>query len=177
MAPGQIVRVIGVDPGTESLGYGIVDTDGRRHSLIACGAVQVSRRISFATRLLNIDRDLTSIIEKFQPHVCSIEESFYAVNVKTAIKLGHVRGVAMVAAARAGLAIHEYTPATIKGALVGTGRAEKHQVAEMVRVLLRLAEAPTPHDASDALAAAICHIHTAGTLERIVAASVGMRPR
>ena len=177
MAPGKIVRVIGVDPGAESLGYGIVDTDGQKHGLIVCGAVQSSRRISFASRLLNIERELSSLIEKYQPQVCSIEESFYAVNVKTAIKLGHVRGVAMVAAARAGLSIYEYPPATIKGALVGTGRAEKEQVAEMVRILLRLATVPTPHDASDALAAAICHIHTAGTVDRIIAASAGVKAR
>jgi crossover junction endodeoxyribonuclease RuvC len=176
MAPGQI-RVLGVDPGAESLGYGVVDTDGRRHALVAYGAVQAPKRASFAVRLLNIDHELSSIVEKYAPQVCAIEESFYAVNVKTAMKLGHVRGVAMVAAARAGLSIFEYSPASIKGALVGSGRAEKHQVAEMVRILLRLKEVPQPHDASDALAAAICHIHSAGTLDRILAAKAGVRLR
>lgn len=176
MAPG-LIRVLGVDPGAESLGFGIVDTDGRRHALVACGAVQAPKRASFPVRLLNIDHELSSIIEKYAPQVCAIEESFYAVNVKTAIKLGHVRGVAMVAAARSGLSIFEYSPAAIKGALVGTGRAEKHQVAEMVRILLRLKEAPQPHDATDALAAAICHIHSAGTLDRILAAKAGVRLR
>jgi crossover junction endodeoxyribonuclease RuvC len=174
MAPG-LIRVLGIDPGAESLGFGIVDTDGRRHALVTYGAVQAPKRASFAVRLLNIDHELSSIVEKYGPHVCAIEESFYAVNVKTAMKLGHVRGVAMVAAARAGLSIFEYSPASIKGALVGTGRAEKQQVAEMVRILLRLKETPQPHDASDALATAICHIHSAGTLDRILAATAGVR--
>jgi crossover junction endodeoxyribonuclease RuvC len=174
--PGRI-RVLGVDPGGESCGYGIVDTDGRSHSLVTFGAVLAPKRASFPVRLLNIDHELSSIIEKYSPQVCSIEESFFAVNVKTALKLGHVRGVALVAAARAGLSIFEYSPASIKGALVGFGRADKRQVGEMVRVLLHLKEIPEPHDASDALAAAICHIHSAGTLDRILAAQVGIRSR
>jgi crossover junction endodeoxyribonuclease RuvC len=122
-----------------------------------------------------IDSQLTSILEKYAPQVLSIEDTFYAVNVKTAIKLGHVRGVAIVAAARAGLSIFEYSPASIKSALVGYGRAEKAQVGEMVRLLLGLKAVPEPHDAADALAAAICHIHTAGTLERILASELGIR--
>ena len=169
----EVIRVLGVDPGGESLGYGIVDTDGRRHALVACGAIRAPKRASFPVRLLNIDHELSSIIEQYAPQVCSIEESFYALNVRTALKLGHVRGVAIVAAARAGLSIFEYSPAAIKGALVGYGRAEKDQVGEMVRLLLRLPEVPKPHDAADALAAAICHIHSAGTLDRILAAKAG----
>ncbi len=169
------VRVLGVDPGSESMGYGIVDTDGRKHRLVAVGAIRAPRHASFNARLLNVDTKLTSIIEQYAPQVCSIEEAFYAVNVKTAIKLGHVRGVAIVAAARAKLSIFEYTPAAIKSALVGYGRAEKAQVGEMVRLLLNLREVPEPHDASDALAAAICHIHNQGTLEKILAAEAGIR--
>lgn len=169
------VRVLGVDPGSESMGYGIVDTDGRKHRLVAVGAIRAPRHASFNARLLNVDTKLTSIIEQYAPQVCSIEEAFYAVNVKTAIKLGHVRGVAIVAAARAKLSIFEYTPAAIKSALVGYGRAEKAQVGEMVRLLLNLREVPEPHDASDALAAAICHIHNQGTIEKILAAEAGIR--
>ncbi len=169
------VRVLGIDPGSESMGYGIVDTDGRKHRLVAVGAIRAPRHASFNARLLNVDTKLTSIIEQYAPQVCSIEEAFYAVNVKTAIKLGHVRGVAIVAAARAKLSIFEYTPAAIKSALVGYGRAEKAQVGEMVRLLLNLREVPEPHDASDALAAAICHIHNQGTLEKILAAEAGIR--
>lgn len=168
-------RILGIDPGSESMGFGIVDTDGRKHRLVAAGAIRAPRRATFPARLLNIDQQLASIIEKYSPQVCSVEEAFYSANVKTAIKLGHVRGVALVAAARASLAIFEYTPAEIKSALVGYGRAEKHQVGEMVRMLLGLREVPQPHDAADALAAAICHIHVNGTLERILAAEAGIK--
>ena len=173
----SIVRVLGIDPGSESMGYGIVDTDGRKHRLVAVGAIRAPRHASFPARLLNVDAQLASIIEQYAPQVCSIEETFYAVNVKTALKLGHVRGVAIVAAARAGLSIFEYSPASIKSALVGYGRAEKAQVGEMVRLLLNLREVPEPHDAADALAAAICHIHNQGTLEKILAAEAGIRVR
>jgi len=174
-APPSSVRVLGVDPGSESMGYGIVDTDGRKHRLVAVGAIKAPRQASFAARLLNVDEKLSSIVAQYAPQVCSIEEAFYAVNVKTAMKLGHVRGVALVVAARAGLAIFEYSPATIKSALVGYGRAEKRQVGEMVRLLLGLAEVPEPHDAADALAAAICHIHNRGTLDQILRAELGVR--
>lgn len=175
MKPGGQVRVLGIDPGSESMGFGVVDTDGRKHSLVAAGAIKSIARASFPARLLAIDTELGSIIQKYSPQVLSIEDTFYAVNVKTAIKLGHVRGVAIVAAARAGLAIFEYSPASIKNALVGYGRAEKSQVGEMVRLLLGLKSVPEPHDAADALAAAICHIHTAGTLERILASELKIR--
>jgi crossover junction endodeoxyribonuclease RuvC len=171
------VRVIGIDPGSESMGYGIVDTDGRKHRLVAAGAIRAPRHASFPARLLNVDIHLASIVEQYSPQVCAIEEAFYAVNVKTAMKLGHVRGVALVVAGRAGLAIFEYSPAAIKSALVGYGRAEKAQVGEMVRLLLNLREVPEPHDAADALAAAICHIHNQGTLEKILAAEAGIRAR
>src|SRR4029078_4869329 len=99
---------LGIDPGGESCGYGIVDTDGRRHALVTAGAVAAPKRASFPVRLLNIDHELSSIIEQYAPQVCSIEESFFALNVKTALKLGHVRGVAVTAAARAGLSVFEY---------------------------------------------------------------------
>jgi crossover junction endodeoxyribonuclease RuvC len=157
------------------MGYGIVDTDGRKHKLVTHGAIRAPRGAGFPARLLNIDDRLTALVERYSPHVCSIEETFYALNVKTALKLGHVRGVAIVATARAGLSIFEYSPAAIKMALVGYGRAEKGQVGEMVRLLLNLREIPEPHDAADALAAAICHIHHAGTIERILAAEAGIR--
>ena len=172
MTPSGQVRVLGIDPGSESMGFGVVDTDGRKHALVAAGAIKAIPKASFPARLVAIDTELTSILEKYAPQVLSIEDTFYAVNVKTAIKLGHVRGVAIVAAARAGLAIFEYSPASIKSALVGYGRAEKGQVGEMVRLLLGLKAVPEPHDAADALAAAICHIHTAGTLERILASEL-----
>jgi crossover junction endodeoxyribonuclease RuvC len=167
-------RVLGIDPGSESMGFGIVDTDGRKHQLVAAGAIRAPRHATFPARLLNIDTRLTSLIEQYAPQVLAIEETFFATNVKTALKLGHVRGVAIVVSARAGLAIFEYSPATIKSSIVGYGRAEKQQVGEMVRLLLNLKEVPEPHDAADALAAAICHIHNQGTLDRILAAEAGV---
>lgn len=170
-------RVLGVDPGSESMGFGIVDTDGRRHQLVVAGAIRAPRHATFPARLLNIDTRISSLIEQYAPHVLAIEETFFAANVKTALKLGHVRGVAIVVAARAGLSIFEYSPATIKSSIVGYGRAEKQQVGEMVRLLLNLKEAPEPHDAADALAAAICHIHNQGTLDRILAAEAGIGRR
>lgn len=177
MTPAGQVRVLGIDPGSESMGFGVVDTDGRKHAFVAAGAITTPARTSFPVRLMAIDTEIASILEKYAPQVLSIEDTFYAVNVKTAIKLGHVRGVAIVAAARAGLSVFEYSPASIKSALTGFGRAEKSQVGEMVRLLLGLRSVPEPHDAADALAAAICHIHTAGTLERMLAAEIGVRRR
>jgi crossover junction endodeoxyribonuclease RuvC len=153
------MRILGIDPGSDTTGYGLIDTDGRTHTLVKYGAIRATRGASFAERLLHIEEQLGQIIEKFKPDAVAIEEAFYAVNVKSALKLGHVRGVALLVAARAGLPIFEYSPLEVKSATVGYGRAEKHQVQQMVRVLLKLPKAPEPHDAADALAVAICHIH------------------
>lgn len=160
-------RVLGVDPGSETTGYGVIETDGRRLLLIEYAGIRAPARFTFAERLLIITQKLEEVIERLRPRVCAVEETFYAVNVKSALKLGHVRGAILVAAARAGLEVAEYSPLEIKSALVGYGRAEKQQVQEMVRLLLGLKEAPNPLDASDALAAAICHINTAATRRRM----------
>jgi len=160
-------RVLGVDPGSETTGYGVVESEGRRLRLVEYAGIRAPARFTFAERLLIITEKLEEVIARLRPRVCAVEETFYAVNVKTALKLGHVRGVILVAAARAGLEVAEYSPLEIKSALVGYGRAEKHQVQEMVRLLLGLKEAPSPLDASDALAAAICHINTASTRRRM----------
>ncbi len=156
------MRVLGIDPGSETTGYGLIDTDGKRHQLVEYGTIRSRRGASFAQRLLNIEEQLQRLIEKFRPDVVAVEEAFYAVNVKSALKLGHVRGVALLVAARAGLPIYEYSPLEVKSATVGYGRAEKHQVQQMVRVILKLPKVPEPHDAADALAIAICHIHHHG---------------
>ena len=161
------IRVLGVDPGSETTGYGVIDSDGRHFKLVEYAGIRAPARLAFAERLLLITRALEEVIDRLRPDVCAVEETFYAVNVKSALKLGHVRGVVLVAAARAGLLIAEYSPLEIKSAIVGYGRAEKHQVQEMVRILLGLKEQPSPLDASDALAAAICHINTASTQARI----------
>jgi crossover junction endodeoxyribonuclease RuvC len=164
------VRVLGIDPGSETTGWGVVEGDGRRYHLIEYGTVKASPRERFSARLLKISDGIEAIIARHQPDAFSIEEAFYATNVKVALKLGQVRGVALLAAERARLDIYEYSPRLIKQTVVGYGNAEKHQVQEMVRVLLRLAAAPQPHDAADALAIAICHFHHAGAQQRILAA-------
>jgi crossover junction endodeoxyribonuclease RuvC len=164
------VRVLGIDPGSETTGWGIVEGDGRRYQLIEYGTVKAPPRERFSARLLKISDGLEAVIARHQPDACAIEEAFYATNVKVALKLGQVRGVALLAAERANLEIHEYSPRLVKQTVVGYGNAEKHQVQEMVRVLLSLHEVPEPHDAADALAIAICHFHHAGTNKRILAA-------
>ena len=122
-----------------------------------------------ALRLQQIFSSLSAIITEHQPDMVAIEDVFHAVNVKSALKLGQVRGVAMLAASSAGLDVAEYSPLSIKSAVVGYGKAEKHQVQQMVMRLLSLPEPPQPADAADALAIAICHIHTASTLKRFQA--------
>jgi crossover junction endodeoxyribonuclease RuvC len=161
------MRVLGVDPGSDTTGYGVVETDGRRHTLVECAGIRAPSRFSFADRLLIISQGLEEVIQRLKPDSCAVEETFYAVNVKSALKLGHVRGVALLSGARAGIKVFEYSPLEIKLALTGYGRAEKKQVQEMVRIILKLRERPQPLDASDALAVAICHIHTEGTTAKI----------
>ena len=156
------MRVFGIDPGSERTGYGCIETDGQRHHLVACGAIVLPARASFPERLHRIHEGLTALMRECGPDLVAIENLFYSTNVRSALKLGHARGVAMLAAVEAGLAVVEYTPAEIKRAVVGYGRAEKHQVADMVRLLLDLDAPPAPFDASDALAVAICHVHATG---------------
>ena len=166
------MRVLGIDCGTEYTGYGVVELEdsGRLVCLIS-GAIKLSAREPLPRRLSLISDRLEEIIREHQPHNVAIEDVFYALNVKSALKLGQVRGVAMLAAASAGLEVAEYSPLSIKSAVVGYGRAEKHQVQQMVRQLLQLEEIPEPADAADALAIAICHLHTSSTLERQRAAT------
>ena len=154
------MRVFGIDPGSDRTGYGCVETDGTRHRLVICGAIAAPRAAAFPDKLLAIHRALGACLTDCRPSVVAIENLFHATNVRSALKLGHARGVAMLAAVEAGLPIAEYTPAEIKRAVVGYGRAEKHQVQQMIKLLLGLPAAPAPHDAADALAVAICHIHS-----------------
>jgi crossover junction endodeoxyribonuclease RuvC len=161
------MRVLGIDPGSETLGWGVVKKDGNFYRLIDYGTVKSSPKESFSKRLLKIYNDLQEIIERFQPEVLSVEEAFFAVNVKVALKLGQVRGVVLLLGEKNGLEIAEYAPRLIKQTVVGYGNAEKHQVQEMVRILLKLPTVPQPHDAADALAIAICHFHHAGMKEKI----------
>jgi crossover junction endodeoxyribonuclease RuvC len=156
------VKVFGIDPGSGRTGYGCVATDGSRLRLVACGAIVTSRREGLPAQLLKIHQQLVDLLAAHRPAAVAVESVFHAVNARSALTLGHARGVALLAAAQGGYPVAEYTPAVVKRAVVGYGRAEKQQVQEMVRLLLGLNEVPTPHDAADALAVAICHIHGQG---------------
>jgi crossover junction endodeoxyribonuclease RuvC len=153
------VRVFGIDPGSRRTGYGCVETDGRRHRLVACGAITTAGAPTLAARLGTIHRELSALLRECRPTTVAIENLFHAANVRSALTLGHARGVAMLAAVEAGVELAEYTPAEIKRAVVGYGRAEKVQVQRMIALLLGLDRAPSPHDAADALAVALCHAH------------------
>lgn len=166
------MKVLGIDPGSETLGWGIVEGSGLKYNLVDYGTVKSSPKEEFSKRLLKIFDGVADVIWKHQPDTLSIEEAFYANNVSVALKLGQVRGVVMLAGEKAGIEIAEYAPRLVKQTAVGYGNAEKHQVQEMVRVLLRMKTIPQPHDAADALAIAICHFHHAGVQNRIKQASL-----
>jgi crossover junction endodeoxyribonuclease RuvC len=162
------MRVFGVDCGTEITGFGVVDSDDS--GLLSCivcktsGAIRLDKAKSLPERLSEVFLTLTAELERWRPDVVAIEEVFYSVNAKSALKLGQVRGVALLAAAQQGLPVAEYAPLSIKSSVVGYGLAKKEQVQFMVARLLNLPEIPEPADAADALAIAICHLHTAQTL-------------
>lgn len=169
------MKVLGIDPGSETLGWGIVEGSGLKYQLVDYGTVKSSPKETFPKRLLKIYNGVEAVIREFQPDVISVEEAFYATNVKVALKLGQVRGVVLLLGEQAQLEIAEYAPRLIKQTVVGYGNAEKHQVQEMVRVLLRMQKAPEPHDAADALAIAICHFHHAGVQDRIKQAKLKIK--
>lgn len=146
--------VLGVDPGTRHFGWGIVERCGSRLVHRAHGIIHADEREPIASRLVTIERDLVEVVRAHGPEVASVEALFYAKDPQAAAKLGHARGVALLVCARAGLAVHEYAPALVKRAVAGSGRAEKAQVAQMIRVILGLTSLP-PADAADALALAV----------------------
>jgi len=154
------MRVLGIDCGSRVTGYGVIDSVGADCVLIQCGIIRVKPADCLAERLRSIHTGIVDVIRDFQPSVVAFENVFYATNVQSALKLGHVRGVSMFAAADANLPVFEYSPLEVKSAVTGYGRAEKSQVQQMVRNLLKLKVSPEPYDASDALAVAICHVHT-----------------
>lgn len=162
------MRVLGIDPGSETTGWGVIDGDGRRYRLVECGTIRADAGQKFPSRLLKIANALEEIIQVHHPESCAIEDGFLATNVKVTLKLGQVRGVAMLVAERAALDIHEYSPRLVKQTVVGHGNAEKFQVQQMVKTLLSLQTMPEPHDAADALAVAICHFHHASFANRIL---------
>ena len=153
------MRVLGIDCGSRVTGYGVVDSDGADCFLVRFGTIRSKSSDSLSVRLRSIHNGIAEIIRELQPEAAAFESLFYATNVQSALKLGHVRGVSMFAAAQANLPVFEYSPLEVKSAVTGYGRAEKAQVQQMVRALLKLKAAPEPYDASDALAVAICHVH------------------
>ena len=153
------MRILGIDPGSGSTGYGLIETDGSRHNAILYGAISTQARQPFHVRLLKIHQELTKILNHEKANIMAIEEVFHATNVQSALRLGHARGIALLVAAQHNLEVAEYSPLEIKSAVVGYGRAEKSQIQSMVRLLLNLREIPAPDHAADALAVAICHAH------------------
>jgi crossover junction endodeoxyribonuclease RuvC len=171
------MKIFGIDPGSERTGYGCIESAGSRHHLIACGTLSAPARAPFPEKLKLIHAGLAVLLERHRPECVAVENIFYAKNVRSALKLGHARGVVLLAASEAQIPVVEYTPAEIKRAVVGYGRAEKRQVQAMMQLLLGLESAPSPHDVADALAVAICHVHTSSTaVSRIARGVSDMRP-
>lgn len=159
------MRIVGVDCGADTTGYGVIESDGRRHQMLAYGAIRTSAKLPLAERVHKIYQGIRAVLEEHGPDRVSVETVFAAVNPRSSLLLAHVRGVVLLAAAERGLPVGEYSPLEIKGSVVGYGRADKQQVQMMVQSLLGLSEPVKPHDAADALAAAICDVtrfsHTA----------------
>ena len=158
------MRVLGIDPGIATIGFGVVESEKNRHKLIKCGVISTPAHTSLSSRLEKIYDDMLSILELFQPDAVSIEELFFNTNITTGIAVAHGRGVILLACRKAGVQVFEYTPLQVKQSVVGYGRAEKRQVMDMVRRLCQLPAAPKPDDAADAVALAICHARSATSL-------------
>ena len=161
------MRILGIDPGYAILGWGVIDMKGNHFKVVDYGAVTTDSKMEMPDRLKVLYNSLMDIITEYEPDVASIEELFFNTNAKTAILVGQARGVAVLACANSGLNIEEYTPLQIKQGLVGYGRAEKKQVQLMVKTILNLQEVPKPDDTADALAAAVCHGHSANSRNRM----------
>jgi crossover junction endodeoxyribonuclease RuvC len=154
------MRVLGIDCGSRVTGYGVIDSDGADCVFVRCGAIRSRASDPMPERLKSIYAGIIEVIRELQPDAAAFESLFYATNAQSALKLGHVRGVSIFAAAEANLSVFEYSPLEVKSAVTGYGRAEKPQVQQMVRALLKLPTPPEPYDVLDALAVAICHVHT-----------------
>jgi crossover junction endodeoxyribonuclease RuvC len=164
------VLILGIDPGTAITGYGLVREDDGNLALVDCGVITTPAGQSLPVRLQTLYQSLADVIRKHQPTAAAVEELFFSRNVRTALSVGHARGVVLLALADAGLPIHEYKPLEVKQAIAGYGGADKHQVQEMVRMLLHLDHVPQPDDAADAVAIAVCHIHSAQMMALIAQA-------
>lgn len=161
------MRILGIDPGYAILGYGVIDMKGNRFSVCGYGAVTTDTALEMPDRLKHLYTQVMEIIREYEPDVAAIEELFFNTNSKTALLVGQARGVAILACVNSGLEIREYTPLQIKQGLVGYGRAEKQQIQAMVKTILNLSETPKPDDTADALAAAICHGHSATHINKL----------
>jgi crossover junction endodeoxyribonuclease RuvC len=155
------VRILGIDPGTLACGYGIIDALGTEARPVDFGVIKTGRR-PLPQRLRIVFDGIQTLVTRYEPDVAAVEGAFFGKNVRAALRIGEGRGVAIAAAAKAGLEVFEYAPAAVKKAVVGNGRAHKSQVQQMVKLLLNLREAPEPEDAADALAIALCHQHRLG---------------
>lgn len=158
------MRILGIDPGVAIVGFGVLDHKKGQSKMVQYGAINTEAGLPLATRLVQIESDLKQLIEHFQPDVISIEELFFSKNITTGIAVAHARGVILCTAEKMGIPIYEYTPMQVKQAVVGYGLADKHQVMDMVRRLLKLTAIPKPDDAADALAIALCHARSATSL-------------
>ena len=164
------MRILGIDPGSQVTGYGAIDTDGAEHRLVEHGVIRTGSGLRFPEKLRVVHDRLVEVVERARPDQVVVEDLFYASNVKSALRLGHVRGVVILAAVVRGLPVAEYAPLEVKQAVVGYGRADKWQVQKMVATLLELEAPPEPHDAADALAVAICHAHQLRFIEKVAPA-------
>ena len=154
------MRILGIDPGIATVGFGVVDSERGRQRLVACGIISTPAGTSLSSRLDHIYDDVAELIRTFSPEDMAVEELFFNTNITTGISVAHGRGVVLLAGYKAGLRMFEYTPLQVKQAVVGYGRAEKEQVQQMVKLLLNLEKIPKPDDTADALAIAICHAHS-----------------
>ena len=160
------MRILGIDPGVATVGFGVIDSDRAQQQMIQYGAITTAAGLPLATRLVQIAADLEVLIRQFQPDEIAVEELFFSKNITTGIAVAHARGVILYIAERLQVPVYEYTPMQVKQAVVGYGLAEKHQVMDMTRRLLKLKSVPKPDDAADALAIAICHARSATSLLR-----------
>ncbi|MCR4644994.1 MAG: crossover junction endodeoxyribonuclease RuvC [Oscillospiraceae bacterium] len=154
------MRILGIDPGYAIVGFGVVEYAGAAFKAIEYGAFLTEAHTPFTGRLVSIEEDMQEVLRRFQPDCMAIERLYFTTNQKTAIDVAQARGVLILAAAKKGIPIFEYTPLQVKQAVAGYGKAEKHQVMDMTRRILKLAQIPKPDDAADALAIAICHGHS-----------------
>ena len=158
------MRILGVDPGIATIGFGVVETEKNKYKLITCGVITTPAHTSLSSRLEQIYDDMLELLDTFKPDAVSIEELFFNTNLTTGISVAHGRGVILLACKKAGIPIFEYTPLQVKQSVVGYGRAEKKQVQEMVKRLCNLNAAPKPDDAADAVALALCHARSSTSL-------------